>query len=113
MKAFIKVSKDSVMLRVYAHQKVLNLLNSIPGKKFDADERVFKFPIGQQDDLVEGLLGLNITVQEVKEFPPQQDIPKIAYILPDEEMVEILIKYSPTVTIKLFFTSSISNVLII
>lgn len=100
MKAFIRINKDTLSLRVYAHQKVMDVLNSIPGKKYNADERVFVYPIKQQQAIVDGLLSLNITIQEVREFPPQKDAPKIAYVQTNEEdEVEVLTAYSQTVNI--------------
>lgn len=98
-KAFIKDNQnDTFTVQLFYHTKVRELLNKIEGNVYDAEHRVFNIPKRSIEHLIDGLLNLNIDVQEVEELPDQKIVPKIAYIKAndeDDDLMEVLVKYSP------------------
>lgn len=99
-KVFVKDNKDNTFtVQLFYHAKISELLSKIENKEYNSELRVYTIPQESIDLLINGLIGLNIHVQEVEELPDQKPLPKIAYIKQSNEIddsPEILTKFSPT-----------------
>lgn len=99
-KAFLKKNGNKTFsLQVFYHTKIVDLLKSFSGVEYNNEERHYICPTVHKDSIINGLLKLNISVQEMEVLPELKPVQLIAYIRESEEAdkTEVLVKYSPTV----------------
>jgi hypothetical protein len=87
MIAYIKFESDKFLLKVRYHEKIKELLDSIKCEQRVIETNVRSFPIEKLDDVSNGLLALNVSVEECIDFPVDPyDNKTIKYKMVDDVM---------------------------
>ena len=99
MKIFIQFDNNRVLLRSPYHVKLKDLFFSIQGYTYNAEQQVHSFPLEAKELLVESILGLNVSIVEVKELGVVPPLPKQATYKINNDTMEVLATYSTKVTV--------------
>ena len=99
MRILIRQDENKFYLRSAFHFKLRDIFNGVKGHSVDIDQNLHSFPNEEKEKLIEILLGMDITIKEVKEFDKIHPFPKCALYKITDDTIEIFATYSKEVII--------------
>jgi hypothetical protein len=96
MKANIKIGQSNFLIQVGYHERINKFFNSVPGVTYSLIDQAFSCPLKEKDNVVNFLVGLNISVHEVEQFKEKKENKEVLYQL-EEEKIYVFFPYNPKV----------------
>ena len=79
MKVLLLDTQDHFYIQSPYHEKLNALYKTYKDYTFSIEDASYRFNLSDKDDLIQNLLELNVTVEEVKSFPQKPKVQLTAF----------------------------------